>query len=358
MEKAYRYRFYPTTEQASLLWRTMVGCCRLVFNLTLAARTEAWYERQERLDYVQTSALLTAWKKQSDLDFLNEVSSVPLQQGLRHLQKAFANFWAGRAQYPNFKQKHHGGSAEFTKSAVRWKDGQVFLTKCSEPLPIRWSRQIPSGCSPSTITLKLDTQGRWFVLVLVDNHTVKPLPLTDQVIRLDIGITSLIASSNGDQIANPKHCKRLHKKLRRLQKAWSRKQKGSNNRHKAPMKVAKVYGKITDACQDFLQKLTPKLIRENQTIVVEDLAVKNMVKNYQLAKAISDASRGELIRQLAYNCQWSASELVKAVSAPVATLGETPRPHWLVCGANIRPDNQTVEGQLRKTSNGKKQKPK
>jgi putative transposase len=387
MEKADRYRFYPTTEQASLLRRTM-GCCRLVFNLALADRTEAWYERQERLDYVQTSALLTPWKKESDLDFLNEVSSVPLQQGLRHLQKAFANFWAGRAKYPNFKKKHHGGSAQFTKSAFRWQDGQVFLAKCSEPLPIRWSRQIPSGCSPSTITVKLDARGRWFVSVLVDDRTVKPLPLTDQMIGLDVGITNLIATSNGDKIANPKHFQRLQKKLRRVQKALSGKQKGSKNRHKARLKVARIHSQITDARQDFLQKLTTQLVRENQ-IVVKDLAVKNMVRNHQLAQAISDASWGELIRQLAYKCQWYGRELVKIdrwfpsskkcgncgyiVDKMPLNIREweclkcgTNHDRDLnasknildaglavsVCGANIRPDNRTIEGQLRKTSNG------
>lgn len=292
MEKAFKYRFYPTTEQEGFLRRTM-GCVRLVYNKALAARTEDWYERQERIDYVQTSSMLTNWKKEEDLDFLNEVSSVPLQQGLRHLQKAFTNFFAGRAKYPNFKKKHNGGSAEFTKSAFKWKDGQVFLAKCSELLPIRWSRQIPSSCTPSTITVKLTPSGRWYVSLLVDDHTIKPLPKTDKQIGLDLGITSLIATSDGDKIANPKHFKRLRKKLRRRQLALSRKQKGSNNRHQARLKVAKVHDQITDARTDFLHKLTTQLVRENQMIVIEDLAIKNMVKNHKLANAISDASWGE-----------------------------------------------------------------
>jgi putative transposase len=310
MEKAFKYRFYPTTEQESLLRRTM-GCVRLVYNKALAARTESWYERQERIDYVQTSNLLTSWKQEEDLDFLNEVSSVPFQQGLRHLQKAFTNFFAGRAKYPNFKKKHNGGSAEFTKSAFKWKDGQVFLAKCSEPLPIHWSRQIPEGCIPSTITVKLTPSGRWYVSLLVDDHTVKPLPKTDKQIGLDLGVTSLIATSDGDKIVNPKHFKRLRKKLRRVQKALSRKQKGSNNRHKARLKVTKVHAQITDARTDFLHKLTTQLVRENQTIVIEDLAIKNMVKNHKLANAISDAAWGELVRQLTYKCQWYGRELVK-----------------------------------------------
>jgi putative transposase len=112
-QKAFKYRFYPTSEQETLLRRTM-GCARLVYNRALAARNEAWYERKERVGYSETSTMLTSWKKQEDLQFLNEVSSVPLQQGLRHLQTAFTNFFAVRAKYPYFKKKHHGGNAEFT----------------------------------------------------------------------------------------------------------------------------------------------------------------------------------------------------------------------------------------------------
>jgi len=310
MEKAYRYRFYPTTQQENLLRRTM-GCTRLVYNKALAARTIAWYEHQEKVGYSQTSSMLTNWKKEEELDFLNEVSCVPLQQGLRHLQAAFSNFFAGRARYPNFKKKHNGGSAEFSKSAFRWKDGQVFLAKCTTPLPIRWSKQIPEECIPSTITVRLTPAGRWFVSILVDDHTIKPLPKIEKSIGLDVGITSLIATSDGDKIANPKHFKKLRKKLKRKQKALSRKQKGSNNRQKARVQVARIHAQITDARKDFLHKLTTQLTRENQTIVVEDLAIKNMVKNHKLALAISDASWGELIRQLAYKCKWYGRELIK-----------------------------------------------
>jgi putative transposase len=141
----------------------------------------------------------------------------------------------------------------------------------------------------------LDARGRWFVSLLVDDHTVKllpktiemaggsfPPPLSDKPIGLDVGVTSLIATSNGDKIANPKHFKQLHKKLRQVQKAVSRKQKRSNNRQKARQNVAKVHGQITDARKDFLHKLKTQLVRENQTIVVEDLAIKNMVKNHKL----------------------------------------------------------------------------
>jgi len=397
-EKAYRYRFYPTTEQEELLRRTL-GCVRLVYNKALHSRTLRWYAHTERIDYKQTSAMLTLWKKQEDLQFLNDVSSVPLQQGLRNLQKAFTNFWAGRAKYPNCKKKRSGGSAEFTRAAFRWKDGQLWLAKCSEPLPIRWSRTIPAKCEPTTVTVRLDASGRWFVSLLVEDHTVKALPQVDKAVGVDAGITSLIATSDGEKIANPKHFKRLRYKLRQAQKALSRKVKGSNNREKARHKVARIHALVADARTDFLHKLTTRLVRENQTIAVEDLAVKNMMKNRKLAGAIADASWSEFVRQLEYKCQWYGRALVKIdrwfpsskrcghcghiVEKLPLDVREWNCPECgthhdrdinaaqnilaaglavIVCGANVRPDGHKSIGQLRKTPErsrrGKKQKPK
>ncbi|MEA5543001.1 RNA-guided endonuclease TnpB family protein [Limnoraphis robusta Tam1] len=300
----------PTSEQEDLLRRTL-GCVRLVYNLALAARTQAWYEQKERVGYSQTSSMLTEWKKEKELDFLNEVSCVPLQQGLRHLQTAFTNFFAGRTKYPNFKKKRNGGSAEFTKSAFKFRAGLVYIAKCSEPLPIRWSRQLPENCTPSTITVKLDPSGRWFVSLRINDPTDHKLKPVDQKVGIDLGITSLFTTSDGVKVSNPKNFNKLYKKLRLAQKSLSRKTKGSKNREKARVKVAKIQAKIADCRRDHTHKLTTQLMSENQTIVVEDLAVKNMVKNHKLARAISDANWGELVRQLTYKASWYGRELIK-----------------------------------------------
>ncbi len=393
-ERAYKYRFYPTYEQENLLRRT-IGCVRLVYNKALATRTEAWYSKKEKVGYKETSSFLTGWKKTDDLDFLNEVSCVPLQQCLRHLQKAFSNFWGKRAKYPRFKKKRNGGSAEFTKSAFKWENGKLTLAKCKEPLDIVWSRCLPDDISPSTVTVKLEPSGRWYVSLLVDDQTIKKLPPTEKIVGIDVGISRLVSTSNGEKITNPKHFNRLYHKLKRAQRALSRKTKDSKNRYKALLKVAKIHAQIKDVRTDFLHKLTTRLVRENSLIAIEDLGVRNMVKNCKLARSISDAAWGEFFRQLEYKCKWYGRELVtidrfypssKRCNHCGFVVEKLPLDvrKWdcpncgttgidrdinagknilaaglavIVCGADVRPDNHSVKGQLRKTCKGRKQKP-
>jgi putative transposase len=309
VKRAFKYRFYPTPVQATELQRTF-GCVRLVYNRALEARTTAWREEQRRISFAESSAMLTAWKRDPDLTFLSEVSSVPLQQCLRHLDAAFVAFWDKQARYPRYKSRKRGRqSASYTRSAFRWRDGRLTLAKMTEPLRIVWSRPLPDGAQPSTVTVSRDPAGRWFCSILVDT-TITPHPVTDTAVGVDAGVASLVTLSTGEKIANPRHEQRDRVRLARAQRALSRKQQGSNNRERARRKLARVHARIADRRRDALHKLSTRLVRENQTVVIENLAVRNLLGNHSLARAISDAAWSQLRAMLAYKCRWYGRELV------------------------------------------------
>jgi putative transposase len=304
VQTAYRCRAYPDQAQQQVLVRTF-GCVRVVWNQTLAARQARWHAGHQGMSYAQSDRALTAMKRDPGLAWLNEVSSVPLQQALRHQHQAFRAFFARRARYPRFKSRSGRQRAHYTRSAFSMRGGVLQLAKTPGPLRFAWSwpEVDVAALDPTTVTVCREPDGRWYVTFAADISAPPPLPATGRAVGVDLGVASFAVTSDGQQIANPRHLERKARSLARYQRRLARCRKGSANRAKAAARVAAAHRKVRDARRDFLHRVTTGLVREYDMIVVEDLNVAGMVRNRRMARVISDCGWAEFRRQLAYKCQ-------------------------------------------------------
>ena len=316
MRAAYKCRVYPDFRQAAMLRRTF-GCVRVVWNRTLAARRARYATERKGTTYRETDAALTTWKRTEELAFLGEVSSVPLQQALRHQHKAFAAFFAGRARFPRFKSRHGRQSAHYTRSAFRIRDGELWLAKTTGPLRVVWSwPDIDlAGLQPTMVIVSREPDGRWFVTFAADQPDPAPLPSTGRAVGVDLGLTDFAVLSIGETIAHPRHMDRHERRLKHYQRMLARKQHGSANRRKARRKVARQHARVRDARRDFLHKTSTRLVRDFDVIAVEDLNIAGMVRNggsrkRGLNRSIAQTGWAELRAQLAYKADQAGRRLL------------------------------------------------
>lgn len=307
MQKGIKFRIYPNREQQNIINQTL-GCCRLIYNKGLAMRNEA-YQNGNKIGYTQTSAMLTVLKKEEDFSFLKEVDSIALQQSLRDLDRSFVNFFQKRAGHPQFKSKHNRHQSYRTINQgenIRITGKYMKLPKLGY-VKVRQSMEVGKI---KNVTIERTPTGKYFAVL---NVLFEPQPMMNQggAIGIDVGIKEFYSDSNGNSVSNPKYLEKSMRKLVREQRKLSRKEKGSKNRDKQRIKVALVHEKTANQRNDFLQKQSTILIRENQTICIEDLKVKNIMRNHKLAQHISSVSWSKFFDMLLYKSVWYGNDIVK-----------------------------------------------
>lgn len=304
--KAYKFRIYPNKEQRELLAKHF-GCCRFVYNRYLAERKVAYENDKTSLGYCANAHSLALLKKTEEFAWLGEVYSHALQASLKNLDGAYQKFFKKQNKFPRFHSKHDKQSCTFPDNATVI-DGKLKLPKFKTA--IKMCGGMPVEGKIHSATVSKTATGKYFVSFLCDCEAEIYEP-NGKSIGIDLGIKDLSVCSNGERIANPKFLEQSEKHLKHLQRQVSRKTKGSNNRRRARLELSRFHERVANRRKDYTHKFTTRIVRENQTVCVEDLNVKGMESNHHLAKSVVSASFGEIVRQLEYKCKWHGREFVK-----------------------------------------------
>ena len=314
MSRAYRTELDPTNVQRTALLRH-AGTARFAYNWGLQRKQEAWWMNQLPVPRVKTPTAIDLHRelnlrKKSGLGWMYESSKCAPQEALRDLDRAYRNFFEGRAGFPRFHSRHRGSGSFRLTGSIAVSDRHIELPRIGR---VRWKEHgyVPEQLPILSVTLS-DRAGRWYASVVVEEERPDPAPIMGDIVGVDLGINHLATVSNGTVFENPKALAGRLRKLQHLQREVSRKQKGGHNREKAKRRLSRCHAKVADLRKDALHKATTVLARTKPVLVAETLRPENMLKNHHLARSLADASFGEFMRQLEYKCRWYGSRLVKA----------------------------------------------